>query len=254
MPRRLIFSQAKMAWLRKNHHRYPLHEISAYMGCCTDTLKRLLMRENLRQFSGERYQVSRAFIEQQSQWMRPCLRCGDRDPRPKGWYMCRVCRRRAGYTDELTKPEASYQKSSKPKDITMPKNGRGCQAKGSTYEREIAQYMCEQTGLTVSRAPLSGGGVVTQLSGGADLLGTPGLHIEAKRVEKLSFPTALAQAEGAARMTGSPDVPIIVSRRNRMRTGQSYVVLRLDDFLGFYNAWLQREGFTKPRATALAAE
>ena len=69
--------------------------------------------------------------------------------------------------------------------------------KGDGYERELAHWLntnvykeerCE-------RAPLSGGGSVNMAAGGADLLGTPGIFVEAKRVEKLPWRDALAQAE-----------------------------------------------------------
>jgi len=116
-------------------------------------------------------------------------------------------------------------------------------AKGDNFERELAAYINEYLGRELcSRAPLSGGGVVGILSGGADLIGPPDLFIEAKRVEKLSFPAAMAQAERNIIQTQTQDMGVVINRRNRMSTGQSYVLLRLDNFLRLYKSHLTLEG------------
>ena len=113
--------------------------------------------------------------------------------------------------------------------------------KGDNYERELASYINDKAGVKSFRAPLSGGGHVG-MSGGADLLGVPALFVEAKRVERLNFHDAMRQAEGNIQKTSSPDVPIVINRKNRMPTGQSLCLLRLDDFLKFYSAYLKQEG------------
>ena len=128
--------------------------------------------------------------------------------------------------------------------------------KGDNYERELAAYINEKTGIKSFRAPLSGGGNVG-MSGGADLLGTPELFVEAKRVERLNFHDALRQAERNIEKTESPDGPIIINRKNRMPTGDSLCLLRLDDFLKFYKAHLKQQGFidttdAQPRGEALS--
>lgn len=117
-------------------------------------------------------------------------------------------------------------------------------AKGDRYENEIAKYFNEHVygRDQCSRAPLSGGGRVGLGSGGSDLLGTPGLFIEAKRVERLSFRDAVAQAERNAALTRAPEHPIVVTRRNREATGDSLIVMRLQSFEKFYRAWLAAEG------------
>ena len=119
--------------------------------------------------------------------------------------------------------------------------GRGSKAKGDNYERELAAYINEHTGLNSFRAPLSGGGHVN-LVGGADLLGTPNWFVEAKRVERLNFHDALRQAERNIAVTKSPDAPIVINRKSRMKTGDSLCLLRLDDLLKYYKAYLQKEG------------
>jgi hypothetical protein len=113
--------------------------------------------------------------------------------------------------------------------------------KGDNYERELAAYINDKTGTKSFRAPLSGGGNVG-MSGGADLLGVPELFVEAKRVERLNFHDALRQAERNAVKTSSPDTPIVINRKNRQPTGESLCLVRLDEFLKFYKAYLLQQG------------
>ena len=117
--------------------------------------------------------------------------------------------------------------------------------KGDNYERELASYINKHTGLDSTRAPLSGGGAIGVLSGGADLLGVPGLFIEAKRVERLNFHDAMRQAERNRESRETDDIPVVINRKNRMPTGDSLCLLRLDDLLTFYKAYLKQEGFIK---------
>lgn len=122
--------------------------------------------------------------------------------------------------------------------------GRGSKTKGDKYERELAAYINEKTGLESFRAPLSGGGKVG-MTGGADILGTPELFIEAKRVERLNFHDAMRQAEKNLDITKSHSSPIVINRKSRMNTGDSLCLIRLDEFLKFYVAYLRLEGLTK---------
>ena len=122
--------------------------------------------------------------------------------------------------------------------LKSPKN------KGDAYERELAAYLNSTvlpTG-TASRAPLSGGGMSFNGAGQADLLGTPGLHVEAKRVERLEVYKSLDQAERSVTNRNCPETPVVISRRNNTKTGDSIVILRLDQFLTYYHAWLKAEG------------
>ncbi len=122
-------------------------------------------------------------------------------------------------------------------------SGRRHKQKGDAYERELASYINEVTGLKSFRAPLSGGGHVGMV-GGADILGVPDVFVEAKRVERLNFHDALRQAEGNIIKTNSKDCPLVINRKSRMKTGESLCLLRLDDFLKFYKAYLKQEGHT----------
>ena len=113
--------------------------------------------------------------------------------------------------------------------------------KGDDYERELAAYINDKVGTKSFRAPLSGGGNVG-MSGGADLLGVPELFVEAKRVERLNFHDALRQAERNAEKTESSETPIVINRKNRQPTGDSLCLVRLDEFLKFYKAYLVQQG------------
>lgn len=127
---------------------------------------------------------------------------------------------------------------------------RGLKAKGDKYERELATHMANATGLPCARAPLSGGGAIGVFHGGSDLLGTPGVHVEAKRVERLNVLDALKQAEKSLAKTGAPEAPAVINRRNHMATGESLVTMRLDAWLELYAAWLREQGHIPGRPPA----
>jgi len=117
--------------------------------------------------------------------------------------------------------------------------------KGDGYERELADYFNSNCGLSCYRTPLSGGGRVG-LTPTADLTGTPQMFVEAKRVEKLNFHAALAQAEAnRTRSNLEEEITVVINRRSRMKTGESLCLLRLDDLLRLYNAYLKAEGYGK---------
>ena len=75
--------------------------------------------------------------------------------------------------------------------------------------------------------------------GNADLLGTPEIFVETKRVEKLAWRDALAQAERNVRGKKIDQIPIVITRRNREATEDSVVFLRLSAFSELYQAFLR---------------
>ena len=106
--------------------------------------------------------------------------------------------------------------------------------KGDGYERELAEYfnqMMHGGDKVVTRTPLSGGGIHT---GKGDLEGLRYLSVEAKRTERFTPGPAMEQATAAA---GDTKVPIVITRRNRVKTGDSWVMLKLDDFIPMYQEW-----------------
>lgn len=98
----------------------------------------------------------------------------------------------------------------------MPINSR---QKGAAAERELANILKER-GYDARRGQ--------QFHGGADspdVIGLPGFHIEAKRVENFSLYPALDQA---TRDAGVDKTPLVVHRRNQKPW---VVILTLDNFL-----------------------
>lgn len=98
MPRVVAHQSDDLQWLRENHTNVTLTDAAARMNVCVDTLKRLLVREGLRDFPGAKYQVAR--LTQTETWDRPCIQCGRRDTRPRNWFFCRPCRSTRGYEDD----------------------------------------------------------------------------------------------------------------------------------------------------------
>ena len=91
--------------------------------------------------------------------------------------------------------------------------------KGKAGELELAAFLRER-GYEARRGQ--------QFSGGADspdVIGIPGIHIEAKRTEAGSLYAWLDQA---IRDAGTSKTPLVCHRRNRR---EWVAILRLDDFL-----------------------
>lgn len=97
MPKRISMTEETRAWLHDNHTSTSYSDMAAVVGCCVDTLKRILVREGLQEFDGAKYVLRRDFEEEQ--WTRPCMSCGDKTPRPKNHYFCPKCRCKMGYSD-----------------------------------------------------------------------------------------------------------------------------------------------------------
>lgn len=69
-------------------------------------------------------------------------------------------------------------------------------------------------------------------TGTADLVGLPGVHVEAKNVERLNIWSALAQSKRDAEADGKGNIPAVFFKRNR--SGGWYVVTPLEDFVRLY--------------------
>lgn len=127
-------------------------------------------------------------------------------------------------------------------------SGRGAKAKGDKFERELAAYFNAHLfdGVErVTRAPLSGGGFTSMNSGGADLMGTPMLFVEAKRTERLNIREALVQAIGNTGRRQSGDIPTVITRRNLEPLDDSIVAMRLSDFTSLYQMALRHTGHAR---------
>ena len=89
-------------------------------------------------------------------------------------------------------------------------------AKGARFERWVANWL-KGFGLNARRGQ--------QFSGGPDspdVVGWPGVHIEAKAVERLNIDQAMSQAVGDA----GTNLPLVIHKRNR---GPVMVTYRLED-------------------------
>lgn len=95
MPKRVIISKDNYHWLHAHHARTSYADMARKLKVNIDTLKRILVREGLREFDGAKYAVAReTFVEL---WKRPCMRCKSREQRPKNMYFCKKCRVTLGF-------------------------------------------------------------------------------------------------------------------------------------------------------------
>lgn len=94
--------------------------------------------------------------------------------------------------------------------------------KGARYERELASKFREY-GFDARRGQQYCGA-----NGDADVIGLPGIHVEAKRVEKLNLYDAMAQAKRDAREN---EIPAVFHRKNNCET---LVTMELDDWMKMY--------------------
>jgi hypothetical protein len=117
--------------------------------------------------------------------------------------------------------------------------------KGDGYERELAKYLDERLYRgrgKITRAIMSGGGRSFAGGGGADLTGTPDIWVEAKRTERFRPYEAMEQAERGIEAKRTEDAPVVINRRNGVKTEDSLVVMRLSDWVEMYFCYLQLIG------------
>ncbi|MDO4857936.1 MAG: hypothetical protein Q4A17_08330 [Thermoguttaceae bacterium] len=79
--------------------------------------------------------------------------------------------------------------------------------KGARAERELAGKLRELLGVEARRGQQFCGA-----NGDADVVGIPGVHIEAKMVEKLNLELAMDQSRRDAR---PGEIPVVIHRRKR---------------------------------------
>ena len=101
MAQRIHISNTQRDWLRKNKDKLTDQELAIHIGCCVDTLRRILMREGLAHYEAAKYVVAESF--RQEKWTRPCVVCDSDKPRPKWQYVCDRCKKRQ-LTGDLDAP------------------------------------------------------------------------------------------------------------------------------------------------------
>ena len=97
--------------------------------------------------------------------------------------------------------------------------------KGARFERTLAAKLSEY-GYECRRGQQYCGA-----NGDADVVGLPGLHIEAKAVERLYLYDAMAQSKHDAR---PGEIPVVMHKKNSCKI---LVTLELSDFMTIYREW-----------------
>ena len=119
--------------------------------------------------------------------------------------------------DKKRNPIAKVVRTLRPKRI--PNKRINSRQKGAAAERELANILKEH-GYDARRGQQFSGGTESP-----DVIGLPGFHIEAKRVEAGNLYNWLSQAK---RDAGWANVPVVIHRRSN----QPWVaILELDDFI-----------------------
>ena len=105
---------------------------------------------------------------------------------------------------------------------TKSQIGKLSRNKGKVYERELAGNLREY-GYDAHRGQQFCG-----KNGDADVVGLPGIHIEAKRREQISIYDWMAQSISEAKQG---EFPVVMFRKSNCET---LVVMRLPDFMDLY--------------------
>lgn len=101
--------------------------------------------------------------------------------------------------------------------------------KGARFERTLASILRDY-GYDARRTAQYCGNT----GDASDVVGLPGLHIEAKHVEQFRIYDWIAQARRDAEASGKPVLPAVFFKRNR---GEILVTMALPDFMDIYREW-----------------
>lgn len=113
--------------------------------------------------------------------------------------------------------------------VKMPKINS--KAKGARFERTLAKIFREQYGYSDSRRTAQYCGNTGDAS---DVVGLPGIHIEAKHQERMSLYDWMAQAINDAEASEERKIPAVFHKKNN---AEILVTLRLDDFMKIYREY-----------------
>ena len=116
---------------------------------------------------------------------------------------------------------------------TKSQIGKSSKARGKRGELSLVHVLRDAGFPDVKRSVQYCG----KATGTADLVGLPGVHVEAKNVERLNIWSALAQSKRDAEAKGNNEIPAVFFKRNR--TGW-YVVLPLPDFIKLYKGEINK--------------
>lgn len=97
MTKRFVLSSEQADWLKHNHSNFTNAHLARQLGCCVDTLKRIMMKMDLAYFPGAKYH----YRSKPKSWSRPCMICGCTEERPKFQYRCTSCHEREEASDYI---------------------------------------------------------------------------------------------------------------------------------------------------------
>lgn len=96
-------------------------------------------------------------------------------------------------------------------------------AKGARFERKLAELLREHGFCDARRGQQYCGA-----NGDADVVGLPGIHIEAKAVERLNLYDAMKQSTKDARRD---EIPVVIHKKNNCKI---LVTMEFDEFIHLY--------------------
>tara|TARA_B100000780_G_scaffold75850_1_gene51081 strand:- start:565 stop:888 length:324 start_codon:yes stop_codon:yes gene_type:complete len=74
------------------HNDYSYRAMARRFDVSSDTLKRILIREELAEFEGAKYAIVSQEVDTLDNWERPCIKCKSDEPRPRWQYVCINCK------------------------------------------------------------------------------------------------------------------------------------------------------------------
>lgn len=98
--------------------------------------------------------------------------------------------------------------------------------KGARFERTLANILKKDYGYDTRRGQQYCGA-----NGDADVVGLPGIHIEAKHQERMQLYDWMAQAKSDAK---DGEIPAVFHKKNNC---EILVTLPLDEFMKIYKSW-----------------
>lgn len=107
--------------------------------------------------------------------------------------------------------------------------GKASRDKGARFERSLASKFREY-GYDARRTAQYCG----KTGDASDVIGLPGIHVEAKHVERLNIQDAMDQAKRDSAAAGKGEFPAVFHKRNNT---EILVTVQFDTFMQLYKEW-----------------
>ena len=111
--------------------------------------------------------------------------------------------------------------------------GKMSREKGKRFERALASRFREY-GFDARRTAQYCG----KTGDASDVVGLPGVHVEAKHVEQMRLYEWIAQAKRDAEAGGKGNLPVVFHKKNN---AEILVSMELDVFMTFYREWWENQ-------------